>query len=125
MAEVVVGRGSTSASSSSQWPTWQRTGSARPSRRLLDLGGELLADVELAAGDDDVGTASREGQHHRSPEAAAAAGDEGDLAGQVEARKRVAHGRWCQRVYRTSTERLSGGDDRDLDEPLRTSERGT
>src|SRR6185369_9458430 len=42
-----------------------------------------LAGGELAAGDDDVGARLREGQYHGAAEAAAAAGDEGDLAGEV------------------------------------------
>ena len=56
----------------------------RPTRLLAHLLGERRAGVELAAGDGDVGAAAGEGQHHLPSEAPAAAGDEGDLAGQVD-----------------------------------------
>ena len=52
--------------------------------RLADLLGGRLAGGELAAGDDHVGARLREGQDHGAPEAAAAAGDQRDLAAQVE-----------------------------------------
>ena len=46
--------------------------------------GDDLAVLQFAAGDDDVGAVVGKRQCHLAPEAAAAAGDEGNLAGQVE-----------------------------------------
>ena len=61
----------------------------------LDLAGERVAGVLLAAADDDGRAALGEREAHLAPEAAAAAGDDGDLAGQVEG---VAHA--AQRRFR-------------------------
>ena len=47
--------------------------------RLGHLGGDLVADLLLAAGDDHVGARFREGEDHLATESAAAAGDERDL----------------------------------------------
>ena len=76
---------SMSAPQSSQSPTWQRTASARRPERA-DLVGDDLARFELAARDDHVGARLREAQRHRAAQALAAAGDDDDLAGRVEAR---------------------------------------
>ena len=53
----------------------------RPTTRLLaHLLGDLLAGLDAAAGDDDVGAVTREGEHHLATQAAAATRDQGDLA---------------------------------------------
>ena len=61
----------------------------RPAAELLDFQRHRLAGIELAAGDDDIGAGARKGQHHLAAEAAAAAGDKGDLAGEIEG---IGHG---------------------------------
>ena len=52
--------------------------------RLLHLGRDRFTRIELAAGDDHVGTRSRETEHHRPTESSAPSGDEGDPPLQVE-----------------------------------------
>jgi hypothetical protein len=47
----------------------------------VDLRRRRLAAVDLAAGDDDVGTRDRQAFGHRTADAATAAGDDRDLAG--------------------------------------------
>ena len=48
------------------------------------VGGGGFTGVQLAAGDNQVGAAGGEGLHHLQTKAAAAAGDQGHLAGQIE-----------------------------------------
>jgi hypothetical protein len=48
------------------------------------LGGDLLAGVQLAAGDKNVGAVGREGFYHLVAQAATAAGHQGDLACKIE-----------------------------------------
>ena len=48
------------------------------------LGRDLVAGFQLAAGDEDVGTVLGEGLHHLVAQPAAAAGNEGNLAREVE-----------------------------------------
>src|SRR5205823_392885 len=57
-----------------------------PPRLARDLLGERDARVRLAAGDHDGGTVTREGARDLATEPAAAAGEDRDLAGQVELR---------------------------------------
>src|SRR4051812_6422353 len=57
----------------------------------FDLGGELLAWADLSAGDDDIGTGFREASRERCSQPSAAAGDDRDLAGQLEAIKDRHH----------------------------------
>src|SRR5258708_2445683 len=56
-----------------------------------DLGGDLFASVEFAAGHDDIGTRGRKPQGHRATETFAAASDDDDFA--VGAQRRNRHGR--------------------------------
>ena len=58
----------------------QRTTTGLP----LHLVGHLLARLDAAAGDDDIGAVTGEGEHHLPPEPTAPAGDEGHLARQVD-----------------------------------------
>src|SRR5690606_26575315 len=55
-----------------------------PAAERLDFGGHLPARVHLAAGDDHVGPGAGERQGHLAPQAPAAAGDQRDLAGEIE-----------------------------------------
>jgi len=55
----------------------------RDTTRLADRGRSLLARVGLAARDHHVRSESSEGLGHRAPDAATAAGDDGDAAGEV------------------------------------------
>ena len=55
-----------------------------PTGLALDRASQLRARVELAARDHDVRAAPRQCQHHLATEAAAAAGDQRHLAGEVE-----------------------------------------
>ena len=50
----------------------------------LDLGHGLLAALGVPAGDDDVGALAGEPLGHLETQAAAASGDEGNLAGKIE-----------------------------------------
>ena len=72
--------------------------------QLPGLGRHLLAVLELAAGDDHLGAALGERQDHLATEAAAAAGHQGDLAGEVEVRIRchghVSRGAACTVTHR-------------------------
>jgi hypothetical protein len=62
-----------------------RADAERPSSRGLgDLGGEGLAGRAVPAGDDDVGARGGEAERHGPAEAAAASGDQGDPAAEVE-----------------------------------------
>ena len=73
-----------------------RQGLAAEGLHLVDDG---LARLELAAGDHDRGTGLGEAEGHRSPEAAGAAGHDGDAAGQVEEAFEVGvHGEAVQRT---------------------------
>ena len=59
-----------------------------PAGGLGDLARGALAAVELATGYDHVGTGFGEALRHGATDAAAAAGDNGDLSGQVESFRR-------------------------------------
>ena len=56
----------------------------RPNAQRAGLFGHRLAVLGLAAGDHHVRAPLGERQHHRPAQTPAAAGDQGDLAGQVE-----------------------------------------
>ena len=85
----------------------------RPTPEAGDLGGDLLGGVGVAAVvDRDVGALPREGERDRAAQAAAAAGDERGLAGQVEhqtpARSRVRCG-WPIRVCSPGARKARAG----------------
>ncbi len=70
-----------------------------PAAEGLHLVDDGLAGVELAAGDHDRRAGLDEAEGHRSPEAAGAAGHDGDTAGQVEEALEVGvHGEAVQRT---------------------------
>ena len=56
----------------------------RPHAEGADFLRHRFAVVRLAAGHDDVSAALRERERHRASEAAASAGDKGNLAAQIE-----------------------------------------
>ena len=62
----------------------------------FDLRRQRLAIGDLATGDDDVRPRLGKRQHHLPPEPAAAAGDQGHLAGQVK------NARYCMLIHRRS-----------------------
>jgi crotonobetainyl-CoA:carnitine CoA-transferase CaiB-like acyl-CoA transferase len=60
-----------------------------------DLGGRLLAGLRVAAGDDQIGAGRGKAVRHGPAEPPAAAGDQGDLAGQIERGYRVERQNGC------------------------------
>ncbi len=71
-------------------PTPDVTGDGQrmPTSRLTNLVGHVGASLDAAARDDDIGAVTREGEHHLATQTTAAAGDQCDLAGEIDVHHR-------------------------------------